>query len=251
MSDRGFLPSAGGFAASRHADLVSRVRTRRRRRLWVVNAVGVAAWLAAFLLMRPWTWAEAAAAALLVVGGTAVALSAEMDVMPDWVENWKTGAEGEVATAGQLAVLPAAWAVRHDLAGIAGVKGNVDHVIAGPGGLFALETKKWPGHVVSTETGRLRRFRELTSDRPSDEMGAVGQAKHNARHVYEAVRAVTGDRVFVTPVLVLWADSVPAPERLNGVWVVPGPQLAMWLQQQPHVLPEPVLARAAAAVEGL
>lgn len=51
--------------------------------------------------------------------------------------------------------------------------------------------------------------------------------------------------------LVLWADSTPAPERLNGVWVVPGPQLATWLQQQPNVLTAPVLARAAAAVEGL
>jgi hypothetical protein len=214
----------------------------------VVNAVGVAAWLGAFLLMRPWTLTEVLAAVLLVVGGIAVALSAEFDVMPNWVDNWKAGADGELATARQLAALPPGWVAAHDLTRIPGVKGNVDHVVAGPAGVFVVETKNWAGHSVSIDNGRVRRFRELTADRPSDEMGAVGQAKNNARHLYEAMRAATGDRVFVTPVLALWADDVPAPTRVNGVWVVPGPDLAPWLQGLPPVLSQPTLERAATAV---
>lgn len=171
--------------------------------------------------------------------------------MPDWVENWKAGAEGELATARQLADLAQTWIVRHDLDRVPGVKGNVDHVVAGPAGLFALETKNWPDHTVTIDYGRLRRFRELTADRPSDEMGAVGQAKHNARHVFEALRAASGDRVFVTPVLVLWADHVPDPVRINGVWVVPGPDLSTWLAGQPNDLPGAVLQRVGLALSGL
>jgi hypothetical protein len=245
------IDSAGGFAAARHQELVSRVRARRRRRQWVVTTVAISSWLAAVLLLRPWTAAEVAAGILLVVGGIATALSADLEEMPDWVENWKTGADGELATARQLAALPAEWTVRHDLERVPGVKGNVDHVVVGPAGLFSLETKTWPNHEVTVVSGRLRRFRALTADRPSDEMGAVGQAKNNARHVYDAVRDGCGLRQFAMPLLVLWAENVPEPVQVNGVWVVPGPQLASWLQGQPRELTDSVRARIGDCLTGI
>lgn len=245
------IDSAGGFAAARHRELVARVRKRRRRRQWAVTAVAISSWLVAFFLLRPLTGAEVIAAVLIMVGGLATALSANLDEMPDWVDNWKTGADGELATARQLAGLPPHWTVRHDLDRVPGVKGNVDHVIVGPGGLFSLETKSWPTHEVTVVNGRLRRFRDLTADRPSDEMGSVGQAKHNARHVFDAVKGASGLRVFATPLLVLWAEDVPEPVRVNGVWVISGPQLGAWLQDQPHELPDPVLGRVAESVAGL
>lgn len=241
----------GGYALARYEELVGRIKRQRRRRVWVISVVGVLAWLGAAALLAPWTWADGVAAGLLVVGGLAVALSADLDLMPDWVENWKTGGEGELATARQLGQLPSSWCVRHDLDHVPGVKGNLDHLVAGPAGVFVVETKNWRDWQVRVDSGRLRRFRSLAEDRPSDEKTAIGQPKNAARHVHDALKAAAQGRFFVTPVLVIWADQVPGPVTVNGVWVVPGEQLADWITARDEVCPPELAAHLRRAVEVL
>ena len=67
------------------------------------------------------------------------------------VESFFKGARGEETMAGFLARLPDDWHVFHDFE--AGVH-HVDHVIVGPAGVFAVETKNWRD-PVRLESGEL------------------------------------------------------------------------------------------------
>jgi hypothetical protein len=64
--------------------------------------------------------------------------------------NWRRGAEGEQRVAADLAVLGQRWAVVHDLT--IGRKGaNLDHLVIGPPGVFALNTKSLTGKLTVYE----------------------------------------------------------------------------------------------------
>jgi hypothetical protein len=56
---------------------------------------------------------------------------------------WSRGAEGEEVVGRILEGLsPAGWHVLHD---VSFGRGNIDHVVVGPGGVFSVETKSHPG----------------------------------------------------------------------------------------------------------
>lgn len=64
------------------------------------------------------------------------------------VDRWLTGAEGEEATAVELARLPHTWTVLHDIT--VGSRGaNLDHVVIGPAGVFVINTKHRPNADVA------------------------------------------------------------------------------------------------------
>ena len=67
------------------------------------------------------------------------------------VESFFKGARGEEVVAGLLARLPDDWHVFHDFE--AG-RYHVDHVLIGPAGVFAVETKNWRDSVT-LESGEL------------------------------------------------------------------------------------------------
>ena len=67
------------------------------------------------------------------------------------VESFFKGARGEEIVAGLLARLPDDWHVFHDFE--AG-RYHVDHVLIGPAGVFAIETKNWRDPVM-LESGEL------------------------------------------------------------------------------------------------
>lgn len=59
---------------------------------------------------------------------------------------WISDLRGESAVAGALKYLPDEYIVLSDLVLPDGAV-NLDYVVAGPNGLFALETREWPGDV--------------------------------------------------------------------------------------------------------
>jgi hypothetical protein len=69
------------------------------------------------------------------------------------------GAAGEEAVARVLASLPAGFEVFHSLDLGGGLlmwrRGDLDHLVVGPTGIFAIETKNWQG-TVTLEQGELR-----------------------------------------------------------------------------------------------
>lgn len=65
-------------------------------------------------------------------------------------DSWAQGAEGEEFVGGILEDLRArGWLVIHD---VSFGRGNIDHIVVGPGGIFTIETKSrggkvWPDHL--------------------------------------------------------------------------------------------------------
>ena len=60
------------------------------------------------------------------------------------VERWSRGAKGEEDIGRALEALGDRWAVLHD---VNTGRGNIDHVVIGPGGLFTVETKSHRGRI--------------------------------------------------------------------------------------------------------
>lgn len=65
---------------------------------------------------------------------------------------WQKGADGEREVAKELDLLPDSYCVIHD---ISTDYGNLDHVVVGPKGVFAIETKRWKGTISSDGNGGL------------------------------------------------------------------------------------------------
>lgn len=77
------------------------------------------------------------------------------------IANWKRGLDGEIIVGRKLAEdLPDNFCVIHDLNT---QFGNLDHVVIGPTGVFAVETKNWRGTVTSDGKGEL-----LLNGKPTD-----------------------------------------------------------------------------------
>jgi Nuclease-related domain len=146
--------------------------------------------------------------------GSEVALLASMFVISRYVmplvERGDRGAQGEEHVGGLLDELSDhGWRVIHD-ASLG--RGNVDHILIGPGGLFTVETKSREGPV------RVSRVHGAT----------INQARAQRR----AIERVTG--VEVEPMIVYsnaWVDRPMA--RRKGVRVVPARMLQGHLARLP------------------
>lgn len=109
-------------------------------------------------------------------------------------DTWGEGARGEVRVGRELERLhEQGFHVFHDWDS---GRGNVDHFVVGPTGVFAVETKAWTGKITA-EGGRLARngFVLRGKDDP------MGQARENAKRVNALVARSSGVRAYVTPVL--------------------------------------------------
>lgn len=134
-----------------------------------------------------------------------------------WIEpaadRWSRGAQGERTVGAILEGLGPGWHVLHD---VCLGKGNIDHVLVGPGGTFTIETKANRGRI---------------------DIDAVDAAM--TRQAYaerKALERVTG--LEVEALLVFseaWiAGSVPA--RRRGVVVLPARMLSDFLTRRPPAL---------------
>ena len=132
---------------------------------------------------------------------------------------WRLGAEGESWTADEVAKLGSAWRTVHAV-GIG--LGDVDHVVIGPPGVFALETKRKSSPWTRADL-RMGGRVDLAKD----------QAQRNAKAVRSRLRAYERD-VEVTPVVVLWGRTQEGVLGHGGrVPVVHGGDLCTWLLSRP------------------
>jgi len=152
--------------------------------------------------------------------GSEIALLAAMFVISRYVlplvERRDRGATAEEHVGGLLDGLAGdGWRVIHDASF---GRGNIDHVLIGPAGLFTVETKSHPGPVL---VGRIH-----------------GQTIRQVHAQRKAVERVTG--VPVEPLLVFsraWVDRPGA--RRKGVRVLPARMLLGYLAKR-----RPTLSRA-------
>ena len=115
------------------------------------------------------------------------------------VERYFKGARGEVKVSAILQKLPDGYHVFNDFVACGD---HIDHVVVGPTGVFALETKFWSGKVT-VEEGRILLGGQLPDRSPLD------QVRKETEEVRQELlrRGWTG---VVTPVLVFASDTFEA-----------------------------------------
>lgn len=137
------------------------------------------------------------------------------------VERHDRGAAGEEHVGGLLDELAAPdWSVIHDASF---GRGNVDHIVLGPAGVFSVETKSHPGPV---------RVRAIHG-------GVLRQAQEER----ETLERIAGERV--EPLVVYsraWVDKPLA--RRRGVRVIPARMLLGYLTRHRHTLEVEQVKRA-------
>lgn len=142
------------------------------------------------------------------------------------VESFFKGARGEERVAGFLDLLPGDWDVFHDYA-VGGY--HVDHVVVGPAGVFAIETKNWNGEL-RVESGELLYNGRLPDRSP------LGQTGRQADSVGARLKSI-GCECEVVPVLCMASDAFTSSPLMAGrVTLVNSSNVVEWLAGQPAVL---------------
>jgi len=157
------------------------------------------------------------------------------------VERFFKGARGEEKVSGILESLPDSYHVFNDFA-----VGNshVDHVVAGPGGVFAIETKFWNGKVT-VEDGHILVDGQLPNRSP------LAQANREAASVRTAL-AAAGWNGLVTPVVAFASDSFAAHRAtLGGTIVINSNELRSSFDTDRVVLPPDELNRLVGLMENM
>ena len=154
-------------------------------------------------------------------------------------ERFFKGARGEERVSGILKSLPDGYHVFNDF--VAGGK-HVDHVVAGPAGVFAVETKFWRG-AVTIEDGRILLDGQLPDRDP------LAQARREAQLV-KATLAAAGWDGAVTPILAFASDTFRQHiAELQGAVVINSCELNKSFATERVVIPPTELDRLVALME--
>ena len=157
------------------------------------------------------------------------------------VESFYKGARGEEKVAGILESLPDSYHVFNDFT--VG-RNHIDHVVAGPGGVFAIETKFWNGKVT-VEDGHVLLDGQLPDRSP------LNQAIREATLVRNALVAA-GWNGLVTPVVAFASDSFDAHRaNLKGTVIINSNELKNSFETDRVVIPPAELDRLVSLMEGI
>src|SRR5260221_507697 len=146
------LGEAGRYASQEH------VRKEWKMLMTAFIGASVVSWVSGFLFgflfHRTAAWVssavQAAALTFILVGQRWV--HRNMGELDKERKDWRKGADGEVLVGHKLDQFPDNYYVIHDLKTECG---NLDHVVIGPTGVFALDTKSWRGVVSADGKGEL------------------------------------------------------------------------------------------------
>ena len=155
------------------------------------------------------------------------------------VESYFKGARGEERVAGILEHLPDTYHVFNDF--VAGGV-HVDHVVVGPAGVFAIETKYWRGDVT-IEDGHILIDGQLPSHSP------LAQVLREAALV-KAALAKAGWSGGVTPVLAFASDTLSAHvAELQGAVVINSCEMRKSFDTDRVIIPPAELDRLVSLME--
>jgi hypothetical protein len=219
--------SVGRPGASAHAEYRRRRTTELASwarslpwRIVALVAASVAAWLAAVRVAPN----LAAPTGVTVAAGLGWLL--RFHSSPDTVA-WRRGAAGEQRTARLLAPLERqGWAVLHDLA-IPGSTANIDHLVIGPGGVLAIDSKQYRGQLRVDRDGMVWHGRHLLVSALRTTLWEADQA--------DEVLGIAD--LQVAAIVAVHGASVPwGALRAEGVTVVPARRLPDLLCLLPPVL---------------
>ena len=157
------------------------------------------------------------------------------------VESFYKGARGEEKVSGILESLPESYHVFNDFT--VG-RNHVDHVVAGPGGVFAIETKFWSGKVT-VEDGHVLLDGQLPDRSP------LNQAAREATLVKNALVSA-GWSGTVTPVVTFASDSFAAHRaNVKGTVIINANELRQSFDTDRVVIPPMELDRLVSLMESM
>ena len=179
-------------------------------------AVGVLCWISGFVLgflfHRKFAWVSAVinTLALIVIVIFWKWASRQIDLLDKQRTDLRKGARGEVVVGFILADLPESFCVINDLTTRFG---NIDHVVVGPTGVFAIDTKTWRGIISADGKGEL-----LLNGRPSSgEKAHVKIFVGRIMEVRDRVKAlIPGFDLFIEGVFVFTSAFVDAKWGKTG-----------------------------------
>jgi hypothetical protein len=188
-----------------------------------INELAVVAVVGVVLASQEWLryWVNSPPKPVFVtIIGAMMAMYAFWRMRPVWADlrRIRQGIKGERAVAEILGELRAkGYRIFHDVKGADDY--NIDHVLIGPGGVFAVETK-----TVSKPEGRDAKVdysgERILVDGRELERDPLKQSRACADRVREILKSMTGRSVFVRPVVVFpgwWVNKQPADVE---VWVL-------------------------------
>lgn len=155
------------------------------------------------------------------------------------VERFYKGARGEERVSGILQSLSDSYHIFNDF--VVG-RNHIDHVVVGPGGVFAVETKCWNGKVT-IEDGYVLLNGQLPDHSP------IAQVVREAALVRRAL-VEKGWNGLVTPVLAFASDSFVAHRaNLNGTVIINSNELKSSFATDRVVIPPAELERLVSLME--
>jgi Nuclease-related domain len=207
-----YVCGAGRSVRRKHAGASKRWRTRVFRRPHLITAALVAAIMIVVVVARGDRWLTLVAASFGLLLGAYLVLR---ESPPEYIENWRTGAEGERKTARVLAPLRReGFELLHDLpdrhtAKSPNAKGNLDHVVVSNAGVFVLDSKLLGGEAsIRGDTVRVQR---RDDDEDSYDLWWLARSmRARARRLCDDIMQETGVKS-VGAVVVFWNDF---PARL-------------------------------------
>jgi hypothetical protein len=148
-------------------------------------------------------------------------------------ERLRRGISGEEAVADALAGLPPSYWVLH---GVSTGHGDVDHVVIGPTGVFALETKAWDGKFYRSR-GQL-----YCNGKPAEHV--LRQARGAAGQVRELLLAAGIDEWVEAVVVAARASVSRSPVRFRKSYVISIKDLVGFVTDRPHSLSSTTVLQA-------
>jgi Nuclease-related domain len=223
---------AGRGARAKYRDVSGRWRKRIFRRPWLIAAaLGAPVFVVAVLEHHNrWLWLLG-----VLLGGLLGLYAALLESPPARIENWRTGFEGERRTARALAPLRrCGYVLLHDLADRRRSgqdhKGNIDHVVVSPTGVFLLDSK-WLGGEASIAGDTVHvQMRDDDEDSYNEQWSATGVRGRAARLRDDIAQQTDVRRV--KAVMVFWNDFDAGLVEGENIIFVHGDRLVGWLQEQ-------------------
>ena len=157
------------------------------------------------------------------------------------VESFYKGARGEEKVSEILKSLPDAYHVFNDFT--VG-RSHIDHVVVGPGGVFAIETKFWNGKVTVEDD-------HVLLDGQLPDRSPLSQAVREATLVRNALVSA-GWSGTVTPVVAFASDSFAAHRaNVKGTVIINASELRQSFDTDRVVIPQAELDRLVGLMEGI
>jgi hypothetical protein len=180
----------------------------------------------------------------LCAGGLGFAWMILRDSPPAYLEHWRRGAEGERRTRREL--LKLGW---HFIEDVPDSRGNYDHVVVGPAGVFHLETK-YPSGIAEVVDGALR-IRGRHGETRAGTLNVRGRLLGGSAALCREIERQCGERSWVSGVVVLWS---PFPQRVvesERIVYLHGKELRGWLGARREALEQPMVALLEGALDAI